>query len=138
MRALPVRQHLVEPRIPLRWPPPQVLMLVPPEVPLTRVQARLLRLQVIRRRLLPVLTRVRRVRTQPSPLQARRVLLPVLMRVLLELLELRVRTPDSPVIRVRQERFLERVLSVVRRVRPGAVRVAVPPNSKQALRRTRC
>ena len=132
MRALPVRQHLVEPRIPLRWPPPQVLMLVPPEVPLTRVQARLLRLQVIRRRLLPVLTRVR---TQPSPVQVRRVLLPVLMRVLLEL---RVRTPDSPVIRVRQERFLERVLSVVRRVRPGAVRVAVPPNSKQALRRTRC
>ena len=135
MRALPVRQHLVEPRIPLRWPPPQVLMLVPPEVPLTRVQARLLPLQVIRRRLLPVLTRVRRVPTQPSPVQVRRVLLPVLMRVLLEL---RVQIPDSLGIRVRRVRFLERVRPVVRLARPGAVRVAVPPNSKQALRRTRC
>ena len=101
-------------------------MLVPPEVPLTRVQARFLRLQVIRRRLLPVLTRVRRVPTQPSPLQARRVLLPVLMRVrqvptqpspvqvrrvllpvlMRVLLELRVQIPDSLGIRVRRVRFL--------------------------------
>ena len=134
MRALPVRQLLAEFRIPPRWLLARVLMR---ELLARVLPERTLALPVIRvrREILPVLTRVRRVRTQPSPLQARRVLPPVPMRVLLEL---RVRIPDSPVIRVQPERFLERVLSVVRRVRPGAVRVAAPLNFKQALRRTRC
>jgi len=60
----------VEPLIPQRWPPSLVLMLVPPEVPLTRVQARLLWPQAIWLRLLQALMRVLRelrVRTLPSP-----------------------------------------------------------------------
>ena len=124
MRALPVRQLPVELRIPQRWSLALVLMQVLPERTLASLAIR------VRREILPVLV----LRTLASPVQVRRVP----MRVLRVLRVLRVRTPDSPVIRVRQERFLERVLSVVRRVRPGAVRVAAPLNFKQALRRTRC
>ena len=124
MRALPVRQLPVELRIPQRWSLALVLMQVLPERTLASLAIR------VRREILPVLV----LRTLASPVQVRQV--PMLE--LLELLELRVRTPDSPVIRVRQERFLERAQPVVRRVRPEAVRVAVPLNSKPVLLRTRC
>ena len=124
MRALPVRQLPVELRIPQRWSLALVLMQVLPERTLASLAIR------VRREILPVLV----LRTLASPVQVRRV--PV--RVLLELRVLRVRTPDSPVIRVRQERFLERAQPVVRRVRPEAVRVAVPLNSKPVPLRTRC
>ena len=117
MRALPVRQLPVELRIPQRWSLALVLMQVLPERTLASLAIR------VRREILLVLV----LRTLASPVQVRRVLL-----------ELRVRTPDSPVIRVRQERFLERAQPVVRRVRPEAVRVAVPLNSKPVLLRTRC
>ena len=136
MQALPVRQLPVELRIQQRWPLALVFMQEPPEEPLTRVlRARLPLPLAIPRRLLPALMRARRVRTPPSPVQVRLVLPPVLMRVLPEL---RVRIPDSPGIRVRQERFLERALPVVRLARPEAVRVAVPLNSKPVPLRTRC
>ena len=124
MRALPVRQFPVELRIPQRWSLALVLMQVLPERTLASLAIR------VRREILPVLV----LRTLASPVQVRRVP----MRVLLELRVLRVRTPDSPVIRVRQERFLERAQPVVRRVRPEAVRVAVPLNSKPVPLRTRC
>lgn len=124
MRALPVRQFPVELRIPQRWSLALVLMQVLPERTLASLAIR------VRREILPVLV----LRTLASPVQVRRVP----MRVLLELRVLRVRTPDSPVIRVRQERFLERAQPVVRRVRPEAVRVAVPLNSKPGPLRTRC
>ena len=124
MRALPVRQLPVELRIPQRWSLALVLMQVLPERTLASLAIR------VRREILPVLV----LRTLASPVQVRRVP----MRVLLELRVLRVRTPDSPVIRVRQERFLERAQPVVRRVRPEAVRVAVPLNSKPVPLRTRC
>ena len=133
-----MRQLPAELRIPPRWPLARVLMREPLVEPLTRVSPeRTLASPVIRvrREILPVLTRVRRVRTQPSPLQVRRALPLVLMQVLRVL---RVRTLDSPGIRVRRERFLERVLPVVRLARPEAVRVAVPRNSKQVPLKTHC
>lgn len=121
MRALPVRQLPVELRIPQRWSLALVLMQVLPERTLASLAIR------VRREILPVLV----LRTLASPVQVRQVPMRVLR-------ELRVRTPDSPVIRVRQERFLERAQPVVRRVRPEAVRVAVPLNSKPVPLRTRC
>ena len=127
MRALPVRQLPVELRIPQRWSLALVLMQVLPERTLASLAIR------VRREILPVLV----LRTLASPVQVRRV--PMLELLELRVLRvLRVRTPDSPVIRVRQERFLERAQPVVRRVRPEAVRVAVPLNSKPVPLRTRC
>lgn len=124
-----MRQLPVELRIPQRWPLALVLMQEPPERTLALLAIR------ERREILPVLTWVLLVRTLASPVQVRPVLPPVLMR---ELPELRVRIPDSPVIRVRLGRFLERVLPVVHLARPEAVRVAVPLNSKLVPLKTHC